>query len=370
MAAARQAETRTPVRARVRAQTRTRGAVGGTSRTRGRGRTALAAALLALAALATACGSSGSAGEDGADASEKGGGPAQEASAGPAKDHVVDTAMGPVHVPARPRRVVVLDTAELDSAITLGVTPVGAVKAGAASDFLDYLPKSEVTGIKNVGEIASPNLEAVAALKPDLILTSEVRDGARYEQLKAIAPTVMTENTGYPWKQNFRVHAQALGRTAEAKRVESAYADKVAKVRTRIGGAKKAAAVSVNVVRFVEGADIRIYGDRTYIGTILKDVGLGRPPIVAKAKDGFSYDVSPERIDLADADVIFHATYGDARKSRATQVLDSGLWKKLPAYKNHRVTAVDDELWLQGIGYTAADKILDELETGVRKAKR
>ncbi|MFE9248604.1 ABC transporter substrate-binding protein [Streptomyces sp. NPDC007088] len=346
--------------------TRVRARAGGTLRTTtGRAATALAA-LLTLAALATACGSSG---ENGGDGSEKGGGAAGNASAGPAKDHVVDTAMGPVHLPAHPRRVVVLDTAELDSAITLGVTPVGSVKAGAASDFLDYLPKSAVAGIRNVGEIAGPDLEAVAALKPDLILTSEVRDGARYEQLKAIAPTVMTESTGYPWKQNFRLHAQALGRTAEAKRVEAAYTDKVAKVRAAIGGAEQAAATSVNVVRFVEGADIRLYGDRTYIGTILKDVGLGRPPIVAKAKDGFSYDVSPERIDLADADVIFHATYGDARKSKATQVLDSGLWKRLPAHKNHRVTPVDDELWLQGIGYTAADKILDELEAGVRKGK-
>lgn len=314
---------------------------------------AVTAAAFALAALAGACSS------DASDSSDSSGGGATRAT------RTVDTAMGEVRVPARPKRVVVLDTAELDSAITLGVKPVGAVRAGVASDFLDYLPKSRVGGIENVGEIAGPNLEAVAALEPDLILTSKVRDGARYQQLKAIAPTVMTENTGYPWKQNFRVHAQALGRVAEGRKAESAYAAEVAKVREEIGGAKKTAATTVNVVRFVEGADIRIYGDKTYIGTILKDVGLGRPPVVKKAKDGFSYDVSPEKIDLADADVVFHATYGDSRKAKATQVLNSGLWKNLPAYRNHRITAVDDELWLQGIGYTAAGKVLSELEAGV-----
>ncbi|CAM5626297.1 Iron-siderophore ABC transporter substrate-binding protein OS=Streptomyces rimosus subsp. rimosus(strain ATCC / DSM 40260 / JCM 4667 / NRRL 2234) OX=1265868 GN=SRIM_024645 PE=3 SV=1 [Streptomyces rimosus subsp. rimosus] len=43
--------------------------------------------------------------------------------------------------------------------------------------FPGYLPKDKVAGIEDVGKIGAPNLEAVAALKPDLILTSKVRDG-------------------------------------------------------------------------------------------------------------------------------------------------------------------------------------------------
>jgi len=35
--------------------------------------------------------------------------------------------------------VVVLDTGELDSAIALGVTPVGAVRAPVEDGFLEYL---------------------------------------------------------------------------------------------------------------------------------------------------------------------------------------------------------------------------------------
>ena len=81
--------------------------------------------------------------------------------------------MGDVKVPEAPRRVVVLDTAELDSAITLGVRPVGATHVEAESGFLDYLPKDKVSGIKDVGEMMNPNLEAIAALEPDLILTIE-----------------------------------------------------------------------------------------------------------------------------------------------------------------------------------------------------
>ncbi|MFE9398434.1 ABC transporter substrate-binding protein [Streptomyces flavidovirens] len=285
------------------------------------------------------------------------------------KTHTVKTAMGDVKVPANPKRVVVLDTAELDSAITLGVKPVGATHTTAEPGFLSYLPKDKVAGIKDVGEMMTPNLEAVAALKPDLILTSKVRHGALYDELKALAPTVMTENTGYPWKENFQVHADALGKKAEAKQVVADYTAHAAKVTEAVGGKDKAAKTNVNVVRFIEGADIRIYGKQNYIATVLADVGLGRPAIADKAKDGFSYDVSPEKINLAgeDADVVFHSTYGDPKKAKQTQTLDSGLWKNMPAAKAGKVFGVEDELWIQGIGYTAANKILDEMQGHLTK---
>ncbi|MEU1224737.1 ABC transporter substrate-binding protein [Streptomyces microflavus] len=279
----------------------------------------------------------------------------------------VKTAMGDVKVPAAPQRVVVLDTAELDSVLTLGVKPVGATHADVASGFLNYLPKDQVAGITDVGQMMTPNLEAIAGLKPDLILTSKIRHGDKYAELSRIAPTVMTENTGYPWKENFQVHAEALNKKAEAKMVTDDYAEHVTDVTKALGGKDKAAATEVNMVRFVEGADIRIYGKKNYIATILADVGLGRPAVTDRAKDGFSYDVSPEKIDLADADAVFHSTYGDPAKSKETQTTGSGLWKNMDAVKNGKVFAVDDQLWIQGIGYTAADKILEELKADLTK---
>lgn len=312
----------------------------------------LAGSLAVTAALAlSACGSSDS-------GKESGPGGSGGSSGG---THTVSTAMGDVKVPNAPKRVVVLDTAELDSALTLGVQPVGATHADVDSGFLNYLPKDQVSGIKDVGAMLTPNLESIAALKPDLILTSKVRHGDKYAELTKIAPTVMTESTGYPWKENFQVHADALGKKAEAKMVTDDYASHVADVTQALGGKEKAAATEVGVVRFVEGADIRIYGKQNYIATILADVGLGRPAITDKAKDGFSYDISPEKIDLADADVLFHSTYGDPKKSKETQTTGSGLWTNMSAVKNGRVFAVDDQLWIQGIGYTAADKVLGEL---------
>ncbi|KAB2588814.1 ABC transporter substrate-binding protein [Streptomyces arboris] len=322
-----------------------------------RSRLLAAASLTAAAALTlSACGFSTESGSaSGSDSDGSGEAP-----------RTVKTAMGDVKVPAAPQRVVVLDTAELDSVLTLGVKPVGATHADVDSGFLNYLPKDQVTGITDVGQMMTPNLEAIAGLKPDLILTSKIRHGDKYAELSKIAPTVMTENTGYPWKENFQVHAEALNKKAEAKMVTDDYARHVADVTKALGGKEKAGATEVNMVRFVEGADIRIYGKKNYIATILADVGLGRPAITDKAADGFSYDVSPEKIDLADADAVFHSTYGDPKKSKETQTTGSGLWKKMDAVKNGKVFAVDDQLWIQGIGYTAADKILSELQTSLK----
>ncbi|MER5851539.1 iron-siderophore ABC transporter substrate-binding protein [Streptomyces sp. NPDC002012] len=324
-----------------------------TTFTRRRGVT-LGALTLAGALALSACGSSDS--DSGNDSAS-----------GTAKTHTMKTAMGDVEVPVNPQRVVVLDTGELDSALTLGVQPVGATHSTTDDGFPAYLPESRTKDIKEVGEIANPNLETVASLKPDLILTSKVRDGDRYEQLSAIAPTVMTESTGTAWKENFQTHAEALGKQAEAKKVVAEYDAHVADVTEAIGGKEKAAATDVNFVRFVEGADIRIYGKQNYIGSILADLGMGRPSITDKAKDGFSYDVSPEKIDLADADVIFTSTYGDPEKAGATRTMNSGLWKGLTASKGGKVFKVDDRLWIAGIGYTAADKILDEFQTDLKK---
>jgi iron complex transport system substrate-binding protein len=314
---------------------------------------AVAAVLLSTALAAAACSSSSS-----DKASDQA--PAGKAPGNASGTHSVDTAMGPVKVPDHPRRVVVLDTAELDSAITLGVKPVGATGAGTSSGFLDYLPRDEVAGITDVGDIADPNLEAVAALRPDLILSSKVRDGAHYDALSKIAPTVLTESTGAPWKADFQLHAAALGRTAQAARAVAAYQAHVARVTAALGGSAKAASTKVSMVRFVEGADIRLYGNASYIGTVLKDVGLARPSV--QDVDRLNVDVSPEQIDKADGDALFYAAYGDPKAAKETQVTGSSLWKQLTAVRAGRAHRVDDQLWYQGIGYTAAGKVLDELQ--------
>lgn len=321
-------------------------------RRRGARPTAALALTTALALTLSGCGAfSGSSGSSGSDDAEGG-------------ERSVRTAMGAVKVPEKPERVVVLDTAELDSALTLGVTPVGATTAKPGDGFLDYLPKKRLKDVENVGVIGQPNLEKIAELDPDLILTSKERDAGRYDELKEIAPTVMTESTGYPWKKNFRTHADALNRKSEAKKAVGEYTTRVKKVTAALGGAKRAESTEVSVIRFQEGADTRIYGEKSYIGTLLDDVGLARPDVVKEADihNGLALEVSPEQVDRGDADAVFYSSFGSKAKSGQSKAVRSPLWKGMDAVRADRAFPVDDELWLQGIGYTAAHQILDELQ--------
>ncbi|MFD7298660.1 ABC transporter substrate-binding protein [Streptomyces sp. NPDC059897] len=318
-------------------------------------RPALGAALaLALALALSACSS-----DDGGSAAK----PTAKASG----SHTVDTAMGGVKVKNLPERVVVLNTAGLDSAITLGIRPVGATGPGAGSGteqpFPSYLPASKTKGITEVGERNNPDLKKIAALKPDLIIGDKAHDGRRYKQLTAIAPTVLTGASDAAWKQNFRVHADALGEKTRARQVAATYKKHAAAVTKAVGGAGAAARTEVNIVRFVAGSDIRILGGRTPAATVLSDVGLGRPAITKQARGGLSYDVGAERIGRADADAIFTSTYGNPGLAQVAEATTSGQWRGIRAVRDSRVYNVNDELWAQGVGYTAAGQILSEVES-------
>ncbi|UYM06461.1 ABC transporter substrate-binding protein [Solicola gregarius] len=270
-----------------------------------------------------------------------------------ARTRTVDTANGPVEVPERPERVVVLDTGELDDALALGVTPVGAVTTDVDSEFLGYLG-DRTDGIEPVGTITEPNLEKIAALEPDVILSSKVRHEALYDQLSDIAPTVFSENVGYPWKQNFRLHAEALGLEGKAADLMAAYEAKAARVDKALPDD-----TVISLVRFVPD-QTRLYSDKSFSGVITADVGA-QVPEPARGADTF-VELSPEKLGLADADYLLTSTYGAAEDTEQAAITKSGLWTNLDAVEDGRTGQIDDDL-ITGIGILAANEVLDSMDS-------
>jgi iron complex transport system substrate-binding protein len=261
--------------------------------------------------------------------------------------------MGETEIKGIPERVVVLDTGELDSAMTLGVTPVGAVEAIPGEGFPSYL--EETGGIENVGTIEEPNLEKIATLEPDLILSSKLRHEQIYDQISKIAPTVFTETTGVTWKENFEVHAKALGRTGEADKVKEEYQNHLEEFQRAIGDDPP----EVSVVRFLPG-ETRIYQKESFIGTVLEDAGLPRPP--SQDVEEFAIlNASAELIPKMGGDVIFVTVYGSEDETTKQKVTSDPLWQKLEAVQQGQVYEVSDDLWMLGIGYTAAQGVMDDL---------
>jgi len=280
------------------------------------------------------------------------GGPSSGESAPESETRELEHAMGVAEVPADPQRVVVLDTGELDDALALGVKPVGAVRIDVATGFLSYL-EGQTEGIEEVGTISEPNLEKIAALDPDVILSSTVRHEAIYEQLNEIAPTVLAPDLGDTWKENFLLYADALNKSEEAEQMLAAFEDQAAQLGERIGTGK-----SLSIVRFLPG-QIRLYSDQSFTGVILDDMGLTVPE-PAIGEDTY-LELSPEQVTTADADYLYVSTYGPQEDTDRAEVTAGPLWQKIPAVKAGEAHELNDDL-LSGIGIQAAQQILDQFE--------
>ncbi|MGW6282599.1 ABC transporter substrate-binding protein [Kribbella sp. NPDC055071] len=265
----------------------------------------------------------------------------------------VKGALGDVKLESKPSRVVVLDSGELDDVLALGITPVGMATTAGQSGVPSYLA-DKAQGIKTVGGVSELNLEAIAALKPDLILGSKLRANDLYDKLSAIAPTVFSIRPGFPWKENFLLVADALGEESKATTLLNDYQKRANDVKSKVQGSP-----TISLVRF-RPAEIRLYGNLSFIGVILKDIGLPRPKI--QDIQELAVEVSEENIGKADGDWIFYSSYGKPETTAENTVVNGNLWKALPAVKDGHVARVNDEVWFLGLGPIGATDVLNDLE--------
>ncbi|MBT2478870.1 ABC transporter substrate-binding protein [Streptomyces sp. ISL-94] len=320
------------------------------------GRIAAAALTAALAFSLAACGGGSGDGKAASDASDK---PAAADSGFP---RTITHDKGATEVKTKPKRVVALDNSLVEAVVALDTPLVGGI--GSYRDqkgFPAYLGDA-VKETKDVGPLDSPNLEAIAALKPDLIVSATVRHADLYDQLSKIAPTVFVKTTGPIWKENITFLGQALGQEEKAKAKLTAYETRAKKIGDAInaqgGGSGDGGKPTLSVTRFVDGPT-RIYLPKTFSGIILADMGLTRPEN-QRDTEKFNIEISEEQIQQADADHIFLTTFsgGEERKKKFTA---NPLWQRLNAVQKGNVHEVDDATWMTSVSLQGADMVLDDL---------
>jgi iron complex transport system substrate-binding protein len=323
----------------------------------------LLAMLLVTLALLTACGSNKTA-EPSASSSAK---PSASAAApatasapsGAEATIEIEHYMGKTKVPANPQRVVVLVNDAVEATLALGIKPVGMVKAWGVNDKYDHL-KDQLEGTEIIGDENQPNLEAISALKPDLIIGNKLRQEKIYDQLSSIAPTVFSERTNSDMSKNFKLYAQALNREAEGAQKLAEFEKHVSDLKAKLGDKANA---KISLVRFYLEDKVRLYYHDTFPGGILKQVGLQRPD--SQNKEEFADIIGKERIPEADGDYLFYFTLEDAKgQTSATEKawLEDSLWKNLNAVKQGKAIKVNDGVWNSSGGIIAANLMLDDLE--------
>lgn len=266
-------------------------------------------------------------------------------------------------VPDDPQRIIVLAGDQLDALCALGLQSriVGAALPDGSPDQPSYLG-TVVHKLPGVGTRSSPDLAAIKAAKPDLILGSQALTPKLYSALAEIAPTVFTGAPGAAWQDNLRGVGEA---TARADAVGGLVDGFTAKAHDD-GAAHDAAHYQVSIVQFTENS-VRVYGSDNFPASVLTTVGVDRPA-AQRFTDKPYIDVGSTEANLAhadfsaaDADLVYVSFDSPAAKDRAPTLFDSDSWRRLSAARDNRIFVVNNEIWQTGRGLIAARGVIDDL---------
>lgn len=279
--------------------------------------------------------------------------------------NIVQHASGETCVPKNPQRLATLVLPALSNAIVLGIQPIGSThhpvgitQAEDGNIFPKFLPH-DTQEIESLGRLGAPNLETVSFLKPDLILGWQIANSGVYSSLSQIAPTILYDWQGSgTWREYFNFMAKTLNREDAAEKAWRDYYNRVEELKTALGNSY--ADKTISFVYFCcDGFGSQT--PETFLGSILEDIGLQRPPSQAQPFPPYGeLRFSEEKLPEADGDVIFLAAYYDSDRAYLNSIMQKPLWQQLKAVQQNRVYIVDAETW-RGFNLLAAHAIIDDL---------
>lgn len=223
-----------------------------------------------------------------------------------------------VEVPVAPKRIVSLHDVSLTlPLLELGVIPVGSHGRTTAEGEPFIRSSAVLTGvdfdnstIQFVGNLPA-DVEAVAALEPDLILTTPWQT-APVDQLATIAPTIVLDSG---LRRGFAMHevlAEITGTQDKLAILDARYQEQVAQIRRLID----TGSVSVNIIQGVNG-QLAVWHTYGALGKLLRDAGFVFPERVDAIPEGDFENFSAETLPEMDADFVFVTYRTDALETPA-----------------------------------------------------
>lgn len=255
---------------------------------------------------------------------------------------------GTVEIPVAPKRIVSLN----DQILTLPLYELGAPVVGSSGR---SGPDGEVflrggmdtlgidfhnTDIAFLGSGGVLDLEAMAALEPDLVIGLPYTDPAVIERIEAIAPTVVIDEDKLGFEGTLRTLAELSGQGDAFEARFARYLDNVARTRDYIGTPEDITVTTV--FAFASGDSLSVYKSGLgAISRVLEDIGFAQPDFVAEM-DETSASVSPELVQSLDSDfIIAFYRYRDTATPEAIRAaLDSyapGACAALHACRNNQL---------------------------------
>lgn len=241
---------------------------------------------------------------------------------------------GEVEIPTDAERIVALDEYAAVNLLAVGVTPQEAF-AFFEDAALEAVLESEGIEVRPTSE---PNLEAIAATDPDLIVfTSEAETLELYDEFSAIAPTVVIP-FDQPWQEVVRFTGKAFGREGRADDLVGA----VERRCERLGGQLENPPPSLSVLGYT-GDNFYTPAPQVPMSRVIEECGFTRPPAQTSGEVTQTIIVlSPEVLAEHDADTV--AVLGGSGYN-ADAVADIPTFRALPAVQDGRTAELNGDIW-------------------------
>lgn len=254
-------------------------------------------------------------------------------------------------------RVVALEYSYLDMLAALGVTPVGAALGNTGSErgAPAYL-EPYLAGVSDVGTRAQPSLEAISALKPELILADSKTHTQVLPALRELARTQDYPNRSASYEDVLE-QLRSIGELTGTQEAAAAELERQAGLLRDMQADASADAPAVLVgVATPEG--FWVHSDQSFAGSLFQKVGRQN---VAGAQGGeVIYEVSLEGLAALNPPSMLLMTGPDETPITATWATNP-LWQGLAAVKANRVYEVDRDLWSRSRGPLAVERIFGEM---------
>lgn len=265
----------------------------------------------------------------------------------------ITTARGTVDIAETPHRVAVFDLAALDTLDRLGIAPAGLPQKL-------YLPQLEhlKSEAEAVGDIFEPDLEALSALEPDLIILggrSSPKLAATARVATSIDMTMDGDDLVEQAKLRLLDYGTLFGKQAEAKAIAGELDQEIETTRKAVSGKGKALIVMTN------GPKVTAYGPGSRFGWVHATLAL--PPAVEAMQTAIHGEaVSFEFIHKANPDwllVVDRAAAIGSGEQGARATLDNELVANTTAWKKGQVVYLPAaDFYIAAGGIQATQRVL------------
>ncbi|GHK86642.1 Fe(3+) dicitrate-binding periplasmic protein [Escherichia coli] len=246
-----------------------------------------------------------------------------------------------------PQRIVVLELSFADALAAVDVIPIGIADDNDAKRILPEV-RAHLKPWQSVGTRAQPSTEAIAALKPDLIIADSSRHAGVYIALQQIAPVLLLKSRNETYAENLQSAAiigEMVGKKREMQARLEQHKERMAQWASQLPKGTRVAFGTSREQQF------NLHTQETRTGSVLASLGLNVPAAMAGASMPSIGSSNCWRSILR----LLVAHYREESIVKRWQ--QDPLWQMLTAAQKQQVASVDSNTWARMRGIFAAERI-------------